>query len=94
MFNHNVCVSVPMARSNEVINATRFNDKRLNLFSASSGESMIVFNFRCRYRYAKEKARLKDMDRACMCFNEKKKASASASQRKGKVSNDKKKSYN
>ena len=63
-FNHNVCVSVPMARSNEVINATSNNDKRLNLLSKPSGESMIVYYFRRRYRYDKEKTRLKDMDRS------------------------------
>ena len=56
-----------MARSNEVFNATRFNDKKLNLLIASSGESMIVYYFRCRYRYAKEKARLKDMDKTSRC---------------------------
>ena len=42
----NMCVSVPMARSNEVINATRFNVKRLNLLSASSGRKYdcVVFS--------------------------------------------------
>ena len=53
----------------EVINATRFKDKRLNLLSASSGKSIVVNYF--VLDVAKEKAILKDMKR-CVLTRERK----------------------